>query len=87
MQALGKDGVSGTSGGLNCGGCLVFTWFPSIWASGDRVMNVEGTESLLASDAAKEVYSTWRDLEAAGAVAPGRKPTTLRLIRPPLVHP
>lgn len=71
IQDLDKDGVSGTSTGLNCGGCLVFTWFPSIWASGDPVMNPEGTEALLASETAKEVYSTWQDLEAYGAVAPG----------------
>nr|BFF10128.1 hypothetical protein GCM10025699_14310 [Microbacterium flavescens] len=71
VQDLDKPGVSGTSTGLNCGGCLVFTWFPSIWASGDQVMNDEGTESLLASDTAKEVYSTWQDLESYGAVAPG----------------
>jgi len=71
VQALGKEGVSGTSTGLNCGGCLVFTWFPTIWASGEEVMNAEGTESLLASDTAKEMYSTWQDLYDSGAVAPG----------------
>ncbi|TQJ30840.1 sugar ABC transporter substrate-binding protein [Microbacterium sp. SLBN-146] len=71
VQDLGKPGVSGTSAGLNCGGCLVFTWFPSIWASGDQVMNEDGTESLLASDTAKEVYSTWKGLYDGGAVAPG----------------
>ena len=71
VQDLGKDGVSGTSTGLNCGGCLVFTWFPSIWASGDEVMNADGTESLLASDTAKELYGIWKDLYDSGAVAPG----------------
>ena len=71
VQDLGKPGVSGTSTGLNCGGCLVFTWFPSVWASGEQVLSDDGTESLLAGDAAQEVYNTWKDLEAAGAVAPG----------------
>ncbi|KAA9084126.1 ABC transporter substrate-binding protein [Microbacterium radiodurans] len=71
VQGLNKPGVSGTSTGLNCGGCLVFTWFPSVWASGEEVLSDDGTESLLAGDAAKEVYSTWQDLESAGAVAPG----------------
>ncbi|MHC3000188.1 ABC transporter substrate-binding protein, partial [Microbacterium sp. HJ5] len=71
IQDLGKEGVSGTSTGLNCGGCLVFTWFPTIWASGDEVMNEDGTEALLASDTAKELYSTWQELEEYGAVAPG----------------
>ncbi|GAA2078122.1 ABC transporter substrate-binding protein [Microbacterium hatanonis] len=71
VQALGKDGVSGTSTGLNCGGCLLFTWFPTIWASGEDVLGAEGTESLLASDTAQEVYATWKDLYDSGAIAPG----------------
>ncbi len=71
VQALNKPDTYGTASGLNCGGCLVFTWFPAIWASGDEVMNEDGTESLLASDTAKEVYSTWKDLYDEGAVLPG----------------
>jgi multiple sugar transport system substrate-binding protein len=70
VQALDQDGVYGTATGLNCGGCLVFTWFPSIWAAGDDVMNEEGTESLLNSDTAKQVYSIWNDLWESGAVLP-----------------
>ncbi|WP_243075866.1 sugar ABC transporter substrate-binding protein [Microbacterium sp. SS28] len=70
VQALGKDGVYGTATGLNCGGCLVFTWFPSVWADGEEVMNEEGTESLLNSDTAKAVYDTWNDLWESGAVLP-----------------
>ncbi len=70
IQALGKDGVYGTATGLNCGGCLVFTWFPSVWADGEEVLSDDGTESLLASDTAKEVYSTWNDLWESGAVLP-----------------
>ena len=54
VQALNKPDTYGTATGLNCGGCLVFTWFPSVWADGDQVMNPEGTESLLNSDTAKE---------------------------------
>jgi multiple sugar transport system substrate-binding protein len=70
IQALGKDGVYGTATGLNCGGCLVFTWFPSVWADGEEVLSDDGTESLLASDTAKDVYSTWNDLWESGAVLP-----------------
>ncbi|MFD5214504.1 extracellular solute-binding protein [Microbacterium sp. NPDC058345] len=70
VQALNKPDTYGTATGLNCGGCLVFTWFPSIWASGDPVMNDDGTEALLASDSAKAVYETWKGLEDAGAVLP-----------------
>jgi multiple sugar transport system substrate-binding protein len=70
VQALNKPDTYGTATGLNCGGCLVFTWFPSIWASGDQVMSDDGTESLLNGDSAQEVYKTWAGLEEAGAVLP-----------------
>jgi multiple sugar transport system substrate-binding protein len=73
IQGLKKDGVYGTATGLNCGGCLVFTWFPSIWASGSDVMNADGTASQLASDTASKVYSTWQDLWKSGAVLPSSK--------------
>lgn len=73
IQALNKPDTYGTATGLNCGGCLVFTWFPSTWADGEEVMNAEGTESLLASDTSKEIYSTWKDLWDSGAVLPSSK--------------
>jgi multiple sugar transport system substrate-binding protein len=73
IQALNKPDTYGTATGLNCGGCLVFTWFPTVWASGDQVMNDDGTESLLAEDSAAEVYSTWADLWESGAVLPSSK--------------
>jgi multiple sugar transport system substrate-binding protein len=73
IQALGKPDVYGTATGLNCGGCLVFTWFPSIWAAGQQVMSDDGTESLLAGETPTKVYDTWRDLWASGAVLPSSK--------------
>ena len=73
VQALKKPGVYGTATGLNCGGCLVFTWFPSVWSDGDQVMNPEGTKSLLNGDNAKAVYSTWADLWKSGDVLPSSK--------------
>jgi multiple sugar transport system substrate-binding protein len=73
IQGLHKQGVYGTATGLNCGGCLVFTWFPSIWAAGDDVMSPDGTKSLLANDNAAKVYSTWQDLWKSGAVLPSSK--------------
>ena len=76
IQKLDKPGVYGSYFGGNCGGCNVFTWFPMIWASGEDVMNEDGTESLLAGDTAKQVYETWRDLERAGALAPGSRDET-----------
>jgi multiple sugar transport system substrate-binding protein len=76
IQKLKKKDTYGTSFGGNCGGCGVFTWFPMVWASGEEVMNAEGTESLLAGTAAKQVYSTWRELWTAGAVDPSSRDET-----------
>ena len=70
IQALNKPDTYGTATGLNCGGCLVFTWFPSVWADGEEVLSDDGTESLLASDTADEMYTTWKDLWDSGAVLP-----------------
>ena len=76
VQKLDKKGVYGSYFGGNCGGCGVFTWFPMIWASGEQPMNAEGTASNLNGAAAKEVYTMWRELQQAGAVAPGSKEET-----------
>ncbi|WP_345763195.1 ABC transporter substrate-binding protein [Diaminobutyricibacter sp. McL0608] len=73
IQALKQPGVYGTATGLNCGGCLVFTWFPTVWADGQQVMNSDGTKSLLDSDTAKKTYSTWADLWKSGDVLPSSK--------------
>ncbi|PWU48789.1 sugar ABC transporter substrate-binding protein [Micromonospora globispora] len=73
IQALGKKDVYGTATGLNCGGCLVFTWFPSVWAAGGQVMNGDGTQANFTSDQSKKVFDTWRDLWKSGAVLPSSK--------------
>lgn len=73
IQGLKKDGVYGTATGLNCGGCLVFTWFPSFWADGQDVMSADGKKSTLTTDTAKKVFSTWQDLWKSGAVLPSSK--------------
>jgi len=76
IAALHKPGVYGTYFGGNCGGCGVFTWFPMIWASGQNVMNPDGTQSLLDSDTAKQVYAAWQGLWTSGAVDPASKDET-----------
>ncbi|MFG3340484.1 ABC transporter substrate-binding protein [Glycomyces sp. NPDC048151] len=75
VDALGGD-VSGTFFGGNCGGCFVFTWWPTLWAEGVEVMNEEGTESLLASPEAQQLYATYRSLVEDDVVAPGHNEET-----------
>ncbi len=69
VDALG-GGVNGTFFGGNCGGCGVFTWWPSIWAAGEEVLDEEGTEASLDSATAKKVYDTYRGWVEDDIVAP-----------------
>lgn len=75
VDALGS-GVNGTFFGGNCGGCGVFTWWPSIWAAGEDVLNKDGTEARLSSDTAKKVYETYRGWVRDDIVAPGARDET-----------
>ncbi|MFI6376032.1 ABC transporter substrate-binding protein [Streptomyces sp. NPDC050546] len=75
VDALG-GGVDGTFFGGNCGGCGVFTWWPSVWAAGEDVLNEEGTEANLASAASKKVYDTYRGWVRDSIVAPGAREET-----------
>jgi multiple sugar transport system substrate-binding protein len=75
VDALGGD-VNGTFFGGNCGGCGVFTWWPSVWAAGEEVMNADGTEAYLDSAAAQQVYATYRGWAEDDIVAPGAREET-----------
>ncbi len=75
IQKLG-GGVSGTFFGGNCGGCLVFTWSPSVWADGQQIMNPAGSSSNMASPEAKSVFAVYRDLYQSGDTAAGTKTET-----------
>ncbi|WP_229073310.1 sugar ABC transporter substrate-binding protein [Actinoplanes sp. DH11] len=76
IQKLNKPDTYGTYFGGNCGGCGVFTWFPMVWASGEEVMDAEGTKSLLDGAAAQKVYATFRQMQEGGAIHPGSKDDT-----------
>jgi multiple sugar transport system substrate-binding protein len=66
-------GVNGTYFGGNCGGCNVFTLWPSVWAAGGDVMNADGTESTINSPAMAEVFALYRTLYEDGVAAPASK--------------
>jgi multiple sugar transport system substrate-binding protein len=70
IQKIAPEGTYGTYFGGNCGGCNVFTWWPIIWAEGGQVMNPEGTEALLNSATAKEIYRTMGALWDEGVIDP-----------------
>ncbi|MDF2707350.1 MAG: extracellular solute-binding protein [Nonomuraea muscovyensis] len=74
QEKAGKDGkVHGTFFGGNCGGCYVFTFWPSVWAAGGQVMNPEGTTSLNDQPAMTEVFKIWREMYDKKVTGPTAK--------------
>ncbi|MEV0564555.1 sugar ABC transporter substrate-binding protein [Dactylosporangium sp. NPDC050588] len=72
IDKLGGD-INGTYFGGNCGGCNVFTLWPSVWAAGGDVMNAEGTASTIDSKEMSEVFALYRKLYDEGVAAPASK--------------
>lgn len=72
INKLGGD-VHGTYFGGNCGGCIEFTFWPSVWASGGDVINAEGTEAAVNSTAMADVFGLYRSLYDEGVAAPASK--------------
>ena len=66
-------GVHGTYFGGNCGGCNVFTLWPSVWAAGSDVMNEDGTESTINNQAMSDVFALYKQLYDEGVAAPSSK--------------
>ncbi|AXX30221.1 sugar ABC transporter substrate-binding protein [Actinosynnema pretiosum subsp. pretiosum] len=84
IHALGGD-VRGTYFGGNCGGCVEFTFWPSVWASGGDVLDDEGERATLDSPEMAEVFEVYRSLYEEGVAAPASKdeagPTWLGALR------
>jgi multiple sugar transport system substrate-binding protein len=66
-------GVHGTYFGGNCGGCNVFTLWPSVLAGGGDVMNEDGTASTVNDKAMADVFALYRKLFDEGVAAPASK--------------
>jgi multiple sugar transport system substrate-binding protein len=62
--------VYGTFFGGNCGGCFVFTFWPSVWAAGGQVMNPEGTQSTINDPNMAAVFEIYRGLVNDGITGP-----------------
>ena len=69
IAALG-NGIGGLYLPGDCGGCLAFTLFPSIWAAGGTVMNQDGTKATLDSTAAADVLGIYHSMWANGSMIP-----------------
>lgn len=66
-------GVHGTYFGGNCGGCVEFTFWPSVWADGGSVMNDAGTTSTIDTPQVQAVFKVYHDLYADGTADPASK--------------
>lgn len=77
IAKLGKSDVSGTFIAGSSGGALVFTLFPMLWAGGEEVLSDDGTQSFMASEDAKKIYSSLNRLAALdGGIGAGSKEET-----------
>lgn len=75
IDKLGGD-VNGTYFGGNCGGCVEFTFWPSVWAAGGQVLDDDGQNATIDSPEMAEVFATYRQLYDEGVAAPASKDET-----------
>ena len=72
INKLGGD-VHGTYFGGNCGGCVEFTFWPSVWASGGDVLDADGKNAKIDSKEMADVFALYRKLYEEGVAAPASK--------------
>lgn len=66
----GAGGIGGLYYPGNCGGCLAFTMFPSMWANGAKILNTSGTSSDLGRSKATRVMDIYRGMFRDGSMMP-----------------
>lgn len=77
VAELDEDGVSGSFLAGQSGGALVFTLLPMLWGSGETPLNEDGTEAMLDSDAAQQLFESYRELaETPNGLGAGSKEET-----------
>ncbi|SFR02596.1 carbohydrate ABC transporter substrate-binding protein, CUT1 family [Lentzea waywayandensis] len=72
IDKIGGD-VHGTYFGGNCGGCVEFTLWPSVWAAGGDVLDADGRSARIDSPEMAQVFALYRDLYDEGVASPGSK--------------
>jgi multiple sugar transport system substrate-binding protein len=68
-EEVGGD-VYGTYFGGNCGGCIEFTLWPSVWAAGGEVLSADGLEAQIDSPEMAEVFALYRQLYEEEVASP-----------------
>ena len=72
IDKLGGD-VNGTYFGGNCGGCVEFTFWPSVWAAGGDVLDGKGANAKIDSKEMADVFALYRALYDEKVAAPASK--------------
>ncbi|GHJ44308.1 sugar ABC transporter substrate-binding protein [Catellatospora sp. TT07R-123] len=74
-RAINKlgGGVHGTYFGGNCGGCVEFTFWPSVWGAGGNVLDADGKNAKIDSKEMADVFGIYRALYEEGVAAPASK--------------
>ncbi|WP_230686752.1 ABC transporter substrate-binding protein [Catellatospora vulcania] len=72
IDKLGGD-VNGTYFGGNCGGCVEFTFWPSVWGAGGDVLDAKGENAKVDSKEMADVFGIYRALYDEGVAAPASK--------------
>jgi multiple sugar transport system substrate-binding protein len=72
ISTLGGD-IHGYFFGGACPGCQLFTTWPMIWASGQTVINEQGTASTVDNDVAAKIYTLYRTMYHEGIVPAAAK--------------
>lgn len=75
IDALGDSAnkIDGYFFGGACPGCTLFTTWPMVWASGETVLNEEGTASTVDNPAAAKIYELYRTMYREGLVPTSAK--------------
>lgn len=67
IAALG-GGKHGYTFSASCGGCMIFTFAPYIWASGGTILSEDGQRATVDNPATHAAIAMYRDLVAHGGV-------------------
>jgi multiple sugar transport system substrate-binding protein len=73
INDAGAGKYNGYFFGGACPGCMLFTTWPMIWASGGTVLNEKGTASTVANSSAAKVYGLYRKMYSEGIVPKSAK--------------
>jgi multiple sugar transport system substrate-binding protein len=71
IRALGGDNYGFYFSGGACGGCMIFTFAPTVWASGADILSEDGQTATLDTPQMRQAVDNYRGMVDAGVVPEG----------------